>query len=293
MVGNENILKVDPQTINAEFGEWPHVCAVLRKETLGSKDGEPLLIYQCGSSLLDEGVLLTGAHCVHKYKPSDLVIRCGEYNTQIEDTHPFQEKEVDTIQIHPEFESETHKYNFAILFMKEEFELADHISPICLPPPCVEYPEQNCVANGWGKDKFGSDGRFSTILKEVAYPVVDNKQCEAALRKTRLGEFFELHDTFMCAGGIKGVDTCKGDGGSPLSCRILGTDRWLQAGIVSWGIGCGEDGIPAVYARVNRVSCWIDYEVTNQKKRTESFSGSSYFGYNAADCSGVTPACTA
>jgi len=200
---------------------------------------------------------------------------------------------VDTIKTHPEFDIDTLKYNFAILYMKEPFELADHISPICLPPPCVEYPDQICVANGWGKDKFGSDGRFSTILKEVAYPIVDNKQCEADLRKTRLGEFFELHDSFMCAGGIKGVDTCKGDGGSPLSCRILGTDRWLQAGIVSWGIGCGEDGIPAVYARVNRVSCWIDYEVTNQKKRTESYSGTSYFGYNSADCSGDAPACTA
>ena len=33
-----------------------------------------------------------------------------------------------------------------------------------------------------------------------------------------------------------------------------------QAGIVSWGIGCGSDS-PAVYARVAKASCWIDYEV--------------------------------
>ena len=34
----------------------------------------------------------------------------------------------------------------------------------------------------------------------------------------------------------------------------------IQAGIVSWGIGCGSDS-PAVYAKVAKASCWIDYEV--------------------------------
>ena len=34
-----------------------------------------------------------------------------------------------------------------------------------------------------------------------------------------------------------------------------------QAGIVSWGIGCGEEGVPAVYANVGHVVCWIDNEV--------------------------------
>ena len=35
-----------------------------------------------------------------------------------------------------------------------------------------------------------------------------------------------------------------------------------QRGIVSWGIGCGEEGVPAVYANVAHVVCWIDDEVT-------------------------------
>ena len=34
-----------------------------------------------------------------------------------------------------------------------------------------------------------------------------------------------------------------------------------QRGIVSWGIGCGEEGVPAVYANVAHVVCWIDDEV--------------------------------
>ena len=56
------------------------------------------------------------------------------------------------------------------------------------------------------------------------------------------------------------MDTCKGDGGSPLVCqKQQGT--WYQAGIVSFGIGCGETGFPAVYADVSFASCWIDRQV--------------------------------
>ena len=50
--------------------------------------------------------------------------------------------------------------------------------------------------------------------------MVERNQCQKQLRQTRLGHFFELHTSFMCAGGKNGADTCKGDGGSPLVCPI-------------------------------------------------------------------------
>ena len=59
---------------------------------------------------------------------------------------------------------------------------------------------------------------------------------------------------------MQGVDTCKGDGGAPLVCK-LPSGPWFQSGIVSWGIGCGEDNVPAVYANVAEAACWIDREV--------------------------------
>ena len=71
----------------------------------------------------------------------------------------------------------------------------------------------------------------------------------------------------MCAGGIGGVDTCKGDGGSPLVCKTR-NGPWYQAGIVSWGIGCGEENVPAVYASVATASCWIDKEVAMMMRIT-------------------------
>lgn len=81
------------------------------------------------------------------------------------------------------------------------------------------------------------------ILKKLELPIVKRDTCEYALKRTRLGRYFRLHDSFVCAGGEK-ADTCKGDGGSPLVCNVPGTQSYVQYGIVAWGIGCGEEGLP-------------------------------------------------
>jgi len=236
--------------------------------------------------MINSGDNFHSAHIVKDIRPEDLIVRCGEWNTQSEEEmQPYQEIQVQEIKRHRDFDNANHHNNFAVLFVEKAFEIQDHISPVCLPQPCAVYDHKNCVANGWGKDKFGSDGKYSTILKEVTYPVVDSATCQDQLRQTRLGPFFELDASFICAGGIRGVDTCKGDGGSPLTCRMQGTNKWVQAGIVSWGIGCGEEGVPAVYANVAHVVCWIDYEVKKFFNTAKSRFGFLPF----VDCNGDQP----
>merc|ERR1712154_549298 len=127
-----------------------------------------------------------------------------------------------------------------------EFVLDSHIDTACLPQPGENFDGTTCFATGWGKDKFGADG-------------VNHDDCQDSLRKTRLGGKFKLDSSFVCAGGVNGKDTCKGDGGSPLVCpSYFDPDTYIQAGIVAWGVGCGEDGTPGVYADVSQASCWID-----------------------------------
>ncbi|GBP33109.1 Phenoloxidase-activating factor 2 [Eumeta japonica] len=102
-----------------------------------------------------------------------------------------------------------------------------------------------------------NESRFFTEL-----PVVDRNSCLRKLRSTRLGDLFELHSSFMCAGGEPDSDTCKGDSGAPLVCPIEYEDnRYHQTGIVAWGVGCGQDGTPGVYVDVSRVRDWIDSAV--------------------------------
>ena len=69
-----------------------------------------------------------------------------------------------------------------------------------------EYAGLRCQVTGWGKDAF-LNGDYQQVLKEVDVPVVTNGQCEAMLKRTRLGADFVLHPGFMCAGGEEGM-TC-------------------------------------------------------------------------------------
>ena len=47
--------------------------------------------------------------------------------------------------------------------------------------------------SGWGKDTFGDGGNYQHLLKEVDLPVLDSRDCEKKLRRTRLGNDFVLH----------------------------------------------------------------------------------------------------
>ena len=122
------------------------------------------------------------------------------------------------------------------------------------------------------------------VLKEIELPVVNSVTCQNQLRQTRLGEKFKLDESFMCAGGVKGKDTCKGDGGSPLVCPSQADPNvYEQAGIVAWGIGCGEDGTPGVYASVAKAACWIDQTMSCQQgAKTGNYA--SYWSYDERDC---------
>merc|ERR1712001_52305 len=54
----------------------------------------------------------------------------------------------------------------------------------------------------------------------------------------------------------------------------------MGAGLVAWGVGCGEKSVPGVYASVARGVCWIDWAATCQAAR---FNGdfSSRFGFSS------------
>merc|ERR1711892_799070 len=277
----------------SQFGEWPHMCAILHEKPIeqeGGYGGEPQTVnlYQCGGSLIAPGVILTAAHCVDNFVSSldQLKVRCGEWDTQNEtEPYPHQDRYVQVMKIHPEFNAKNLHNDFAVLFTTLEFDLSSHIDTVCIPGPEEDNVNKtDCYATGWGKDRFGSRGEYQVVLKEIDLPLVENEQCQDLLRKTKLGDKFKLDDSFLCAGGVNGKDTCHGVGGSPLVCKSKSDpETFIQSGIVSWGVGCGEDGTPGVYASVAKAACWIDYVMSCQYGKSEG-QALSVLGYSNQEC---------
>jgi len=237
---------------DAKFGEYPWQAAVLKKEGFDN-------VYVCAGTLIDNRHILTAAHCITGYQAIELRVRLGEWDVN-RDNEFFPHFESDVIAMfeHQDFYDGNLINDIALLRIDApvDFLKNPHIGPICLPPPGQDFRGQRCKVTGWGKDGFGDSGQYQNVLKEVDVPLLQTADCESRLRRTRLGVNYRLHPGMICAGGEEGKDSCKGDGGGPLSCA--GRDgRYYLGGLVSWGIGCGTPGIPGVYVNVAYYRNWI------------------------------------
>ncbi|KZC12025.1 Serine proteinase stubble, partial [Dufourea novaeangliae] len=250
----------------AQFGEFPWMVAIFKNLTIG--DGNQNQIkFQCGGSLIHKQAVLTAAHCVRGKQPGEIRIRAGEWDMQTEnEILPHQERNVQKVIIHENYHAGALRNDVALLILTEPVEIAENVDIVCLPEYNTVHDESRCFASGWGTDKFGKEGQYQIILKKIELPIVLHDRCQSMLRETRLGKYFHLHESFICAGGEPGKDTCKGDGGSPLMCPSRNDpSRYEQVGIVAWGIDCGENSAPGVYANVPYLRKWIDDQMAGNK----------------------------
>jgi len=182
----------------------------------------------------------------------------GDWDTQHEDElRPMVDVAVHHIVMHPHYWDPALWNDVALLFLDGAVNRDYHVNTVCLPQQGQDLSRsQGCIANGWGKEEFNS-ATSQNIMKLVPLEIIPRSTCQERLRRSRLGGRFELHQSVICAQGDKGVDTCTGDGGGPLTCEVNG--QYYLAGIISWGIGCGQ--YPGGYADVSKVSQWIQNEI--------------------------------
>lgn len=231
----------------ADFGEMPWQAIIFYTNNT----------FRCGASLISDRHLLTAAHCVLNVRPGDIRIRVGEWQVNaFNEPLPYQDVDVKLISIHPGYKATSQWHDIAIIEMNQKLNFQYNINNICLPFAGITFPpHKRCYVSGWGKNKF--DGSYQNILKKVDVPLISHEECEEKLRKTRLGTYFQLHESFLCAGGELGKDACVGDGGGPLICFNDAFQSYVQVGITSWGIGCGQKDVPGVYTKVSLFTSWI------------------------------------
>lgn len=184
----------------AQYAEFPWMTAVL---TEGHIDGSAVLTYKCGGSLIHPNVVLTASHNVAGINPKSILVRAGEWDTQSKsEICPDENRKVKQVIMHEDFSRANLQNDIALLILESEFKITPFINIICLPSENIIFDGQRCLTMGWGKNKFGKDGVYQAFLKKIDLPIVEHFDCQTKLRKTRLGEDFLLHDSFICAGNF-------------------------------------------------------------------------------------------
>ncbi len=191
----------------------------------------------CGGSLTAPRVVLTAGHCVDGSGRNDhITVTAGVVN--LKSRKAIVARSVEIIRA-PGFHDETQGDDWAVIELDR---------PLDLPTlPLVRGPGDEGVFTvmGWGQTREDSI-RQQRRLHYATVPTVPDETCAADYAEAGVKL---VADESICA-GRGGVDTCQGDSGGPMVARDA-TGRWVQVGIVSWGLGCARDGYPGVYSQIS------------------------------------------
>lgn len=250
-------------------GQYPFLAALYLSKTD---------TFFCGGTLLSARHVLTGTvdyftffaaestrlsnisagHCMRQKQsnntllPADIVVVLGAYDLASKIEKGVQRRDVDKINIHPEWRAYSDNYdaNLAILHLSEIVLFTNYIRPVCLPAKDRPFDDIRGSVVGWGRTE-NSTGPNKEFIKQASvtalYGVVED-QIKNVANLSSPRTFFG-----------RGANGNANAGGSFL--RLFGSS-WMQYGIDSAMRSNATEHVDentiVVYTNVFKFKDWID-----------------------------------
>ncbi|MPC40559.1 Clotting factor B [Portunus trituberculatus] len=247
--GTEIVTEYEVGGVGGEMAEknaWPWMALV------GERNGHGINWF-CGGVLINEQWVLSALHCF-LYKKAETV-RLGEHNYKDEnDGALHQDFDVVETVNYPGYAYPEAYHDLALLKLSSRVHIQEFISPVCLPWAAeseVDITGHPATLTGYGDTEF--QGIPTSYLQEINMTVFPSVQCDRSY--SNLLQYANtwpkgIGQETLCAGDPNGGrDACQGDSGGPLVTQDA-QGRFVLAGIVSRGYGCGHKDYPGLYVNI-------------------------------------------
>ena len=209
----------------------------------------------CGGTIVAPKVVLSAVHCNNF--PLEFV-RVVVQAVVLDGSNSIRYYRLATVETHPQFGRVVLKLSngktlkglvndFALFVLTDD----PGVAPVPLTSAATKkdvFAFRAGSAIGWGVTSAGKTNPQLLVLDNL--PIVDDLTCGQS--------YSPLQGSMLCAGMKKGgKDTCQGDSGGPLVVDNKSKGLLEQAGVISFGEGCGVPEFYGIYSAVTEGRTWI------------------------------------